>query len=36
MQGAKPAETPIETLTKFEFVLNLRTPSTFVPVATRH
>jgi putative ABC transport system substrate-binding protein len=25
LQGAKPAETPIETLTKFEFVLNLKT-----------
>jgi putative tryptophan/tyrosine transport system substrate-binding protein len=25
LQGAKPAETPIETPTKFEFVLNLKT-----------
>jgi ABC-type uncharacterized transport system substrate-binding protein len=29
LQGAKPAETPIETPIKFEFVLNLKTANTF-------
>jgi putative tryptophan/tyrosine transport system substrate-binding protein len=29
LQGAKSAETPIETPTKFEFVLNLRTANIF-------